>query len=79
MNYEFAEASIFFFLFFPPDIRHCQQNESSKYSIKTSGLNSSFIILRLICNCRFVFWSFVSSEITLTPHHPAVDGRAPWL
>lgn len=29
-----------------------------KYSIKTSGLNSSFIILGLICNCRSVFCHF---------------------
>lgn len=41
--------------FFFTDIHHCQQNESSKYSIKTSGLHSLFIILGLICNCKFVF------------------------
>lgn len=57
MNYDFAEASHFF-----ADIRHCQQNESSKYSIKTSGLNFSFIILGLICNCRFVFCHFQAKE-----------------
>ena len=56
MNYEFAEA------FFFADIHHCQQNESSKYSIKTSGLHSSFIIPGLICNCRFVFCHFEAKK-----------------
>ena len=56
MNYEFAEA------FFFGGIHQCQQNESCKYSITTLGVYSTFIILGLICNCRFVFCHFQAKK-----------------
>lgn len=55
MKYSFAEA---FFFFFRQSSVTVNKMNPSKYSIKTSGHSSSFIILGLICNCRFVFCHF---------------------
>lgn len=56
MNNDFARTPLFLFPWKHPSLSTKWVRQ--KYSIKTSGLNSSFIILGLICNCRFVFCHF---------------------
>lgn len=69
MNNDFARALHFLFLLSPFFSLFLWKHPSlstkwvrQKCSIKTSGLNSSFIILGLICNCRFVFCHFEAQK-----------------